>query len=68
VGRAPSIEHALFVQGEGRSWTVIHNGSPEQFEASVALHGGEVLESREASLEEIFIARVGRAPAEADEA
>jgi ABC-2 type transport system ATP-binding protein len=64
--RPPAIEQALFVQGEGRSWTVIHDAAPDQFRASVALHGGEVLESREASLEEIFIARVGRVPMEGD--
>jgi ABC-2 type transport system ATP-binding protein len=66
LGRAPSLEQALFVQGEGRSWTVVHNGTPDQFRASVALHGAEVLESREASLDEIFIARVGRVPMEGD--
>jgi ABC-2 type transport system ATP-binding protein len=66
--RAPAIEHALHAQGEGRFWTLIHNGTPHQFQASVALHGGEILESREASLEEIFIARVGRVAMEGEEA
>lgn len=60
--RAPEIEHALAVEGEGRFWSVIHNGAPDAFRASVALHGGEVVESRQASLEEIFLARVGRVP------
>lgn len=66
VGRPPSIEQTLFVQGEGRSWTVIHKGAPDLFRASLSLHGGEVLESREASLEEIFVARVGSVPMEGD--
>jgi ABC-2 type transport system ATP-binding protein len=66
--RAPSIAQSLFVQGEGRFWTVVHTGTPDQFQGSVALHGGTVLESREASLEEIFVARVGRrVPMEGDE-
>ncbi len=58
--RPPAIEGALAVEGDGRSWSVIHDGGPEQFRASVALHQGEVVESREATLEEIFVARVGR--------
>lgn len=58
--RAPSIETALTIEGSGRSWNVIHSGSLEQFQRSVLAHGGEVAESRDATLEEIFVARVGR--------
>ncbi len=58
--RPPAIEGALAVEGEGRSWSVIHGGAPERLQASVALHQGEVVQSREATLEEIFVARVGR--------
>jgi hypothetical protein len=39
---------------------VIHSGSPEQFRQSVRERGGEVVESRNATLEEIFLARAGR--------
>jgi len=56
----PSIEHALAVEGQGRSWVATHNGGSDAFRASVSLHGGEVVESREASLEEVFVALVGR--------
>lgn len=62
--RPPVVEHALAVEGEGRSWTVVHSGAPDGFLASIALHGGEVVRAREASLEEIFVARVGRSPNE----
>lgn len=60
--RPPEIEGTLAVEGEGRLWSIVHNGSPELFHASVVLHGGEILQSRDATLEEIFIARVGRRP------
>jgi ABC-2 type transport system ATP-binding protein len=60
--RAPVIEGALAVEGGGRSWTVIHNGSLDRFRASVALQQGDVVQSRDATLEEIFVARVGRTP------
>ena len=64
----PEIEGALSVEGEGRSWSVIHDGETERFNASVVHHLGEVVQSREATLEEIFVARVGRAPSSAEAA
>lgn len=66
--RPPEIEGALAVDGDGRSWNVVHDGSQERFRASVELHRGEVVKSREATLEEIFVARVGRAPNSAEAA
>lgn len=68
LDRPPLLEGALAVEGDGRSWSVIHNGSPDRFRASVALQQGEVVQSREATLEEIFVARVGRTPAPAEAA
>ena len=50
----------LLMEGGGRTWSVIHSGSLEQFHHSVAANGGEVVESRDATLEEIFLARAGR--------
>jgi ABC-2 type transport system ATP-binding protein len=63
LARPPVIEGALSIEGDGRSWSVIHNGSPDRFRAPVAIQQGEVVQSREATLEEIFVARVGRTPA-----
>ena len=56
----PSLETALAMEGSGRSWSVVHSGSIERFRHSVLALGGEVVESRDATLEEIFLARTGR--------
>ena len=56
----PAIDGALQVVGEGRAWTAIHNTSPEAFNQSVIALGGEIMQSRESTLQEIFVARVGR--------
>jgi ABC-2 type transport system ATP-binding protein len=56
----PVIDTALLMEGGGRTWSVVHSGSIEQFRHSVLERGGEVVESRDATLEEIFLARAGR--------
>jgi ABC-2 type transport system ATP-binding protein len=56
----PFLEAALAMEGGGRMWSVVHSGSLEQFRHSVLELGGEVVESRDATLEEIFLARAGR--------
>jgi ABC-2 type transport system ATP-binding protein len=56
----PAIDTALAMDGGGRTWSVVHSGSLEQFHHSVLARGGEVVESRDATLEEIFLARAGR--------
>lgn len=66
--RPPVLETALTVEGGGRSWSVIHSGSLEQFQHSVLARGGEVVESRGATLEEIFLARAGRGRPQAEAA
>ena len=58
--RPPVLETALLIEGGGRAWSVVHSGSPEKFRQSVLARGGEVVESRDATLEEIFMARAGR--------
>jgi ABC-2 type transport system ATP-binding protein len=57
---APVLDTSLVIEGGGRTWSVIHGGSREQFHKSVLALGGEVVESRDATLEEIFLARAGR--------
>jgi ABC-2 type transport system ATP-binding protein len=56
----PVLATALAIEGGGRAWSVVHSGSIEQFQHAVLAFGGEVVESREATLEEIFLARSGR--------
>jgi ABC-2 type transport system ATP-binding protein len=56
----PALDTALAVEGGGRMWGVVHSGSLEQFHHSVSELGGEVVESRDATLEEIFLACAGR--------
>src|SRR5678816_993110 len=56
----PVLATALAMEGGGRSWIVVHSGSIEQFHHSVLALGGEVVESRDATLEEIVLARTGR--------
>ena len=60
LDQPPVLDTALAMEGGGRSWSVIHSGSPEQFRRAVLARGGEVVESRDATLEEIFLARAGR--------
>jgi ABC-2 type transport system ATP-binding protein len=57
---APPLATALAMEGGGRTWSVVHSGPLEQFRHSVLTYGGEVVESRDATLEEIFLARAGR--------
>jgi ABC-2 type transport system ATP-binding protein len=64
----PVLETALVVEGSGRTWSVVHSGSPEQFRQSVLARGGEIVESRDATLEEIFLARAGRGRPQAEAA
>ena len=58
--RPPALASALAMEGSGRTWSVVHSGSLEEFHHSVLALGGEVVESRDATLEEIFLARAGR--------
>ena len=58
--QAPVLAGALAMEGGGRTWSVVHSGSLEHFHHSVLALGGEIVESRDATLEEIFLARAGR--------
>ncbi|MBL4582196.1 MAG: ABC transporter ATP-binding protein [Gammaproteobacteria bacterium] len=56
----PSLEGVAKISGEGRFFSVVHQGSMDAFQNSVKKIGGEILKSRHATLEEIFVSRVGR--------
>jgi len=64
----PALDTALVMEGGGRAWSVVHSGSLEQFRHSVTARGGEIVESRDATLEEIFLARAGRTRHQAEAA
>lgn len=68
VDRLPKLDGTLAATGSGRTWNVVHSGSVEELKAAVAKLGGELAESRSATLEEIFVARVGRATRRAEAA
>jgi ABC-2 type transport system ATP-binding protein len=56
----PELEGVVEISGEGRSFSAVHQGSVDAFQDAVKKIGGEVLESRNATLEEVFISTVGR--------
>src|SRR5690606_35499812 len=57
---APAVDGLLMASGGGRSWDIVHESTLETFAAQITSHGGTVGESRDATLQEIFIARTGR--------
>ena len=56
----PALDGALAMEGGGRLWSIVHNVPIEKLGQSVGKLGGEIVESRDATLEEIFLARAGR--------
>ena len=68
LDRLPKLDGTLTTTGSGRTWSVVHLSSVEELQAAVAPLGGELAESRSATLEEIFVARVGRATRRAEAA
>lgn len=57
---APAVDGALAIEGGGRTWSALHNTPLEEFRQAIGALGGEVVETRDATLEEIFLARAGR--------
>lgn len=58
--RLPQLAGVLMAEGAGRAWSVVHDNPLEVFSADLLRSGGSVVESRQATLEEIFLARAGR--------
>jgi len=55
----PAIESVLRWEGRGREWTAAAYGPVEAVTLAISAMGGEVIEHKTPSLDEIFIARVG---------
>ncbi|HET7132441.1 MAG TPA: ABC transporter ATP-binding protein, partial [Gammaproteobacteria bacterium] len=68
LDRLPPLDGVLKAAGAARAWSVVHGTPVEALAAATAKLGGEIAESRNATLEEIFVARVGRSGAPAAEA
>ncbi len=58
--KLPSIGGILAAERFGKDWNVVCNGAAQEITTALQGLGGEVTHSRNASLQEIFVARVGR--------
>lgn len=56
----PTLPQALFVTGAGQEWSVLCNGGRDEVVARASALGGQVVDERCPSLEEIFVARAAR--------
>ena len=56
----PKIPGLLSLEGYGNQWQAVCNGELEEAKAAIQSLGAEITEARNASLQEIFVARVGR--------
>lgn len=56
----PRLPGALSLEGSGRTWAAVCNGALDDFRHAVTASGGRIVGERGATLEEIFVARVGR--------
>jgi len=55
---APPLPAAIAVEGEGRDWSALCEGEPVAIADAAARAGGAVVDSRGATLDEIFVARM----------
>lgn len=63
----PMVPGALTWKGAGQEWTAVCNGRLDSLQAAVAEAGARIVEQRVPSLEEIFVARVGKTCPVSDE-
>ena len=64
----PPLDGVLSWEGRGSHWTAVACGRPDDLILAASAHGAEIVEQRHLSLDEIFLAQVGRAPAAVKEA
>jgi len=65
LASAPKLAGALYISGDGVEWTVLCNGSRSELETAAAKLGAQIVDESPASLDEIFLARVGEARSQA---
>jgi ABC-2 type transport system ATP-binding protein len=56
----PDIPGAFLIEGSGKDWTAVVDGEPGQAQAYLARIDGQIQRADRLSLDEVFIARVGR--------
>jgi ABC-2 type transport system ATP-binding protein len=59
----PPVDGVLSAERAGNDWIIVCNGANAQTQALLMAAGGDIIHSRCASLQETFVARVGRKPA-----
>ncbi|MBI1317857.1 MAG: ATP-binding cassette domain-containing protein [Candidatus Hydrogenedens sp.] len=57
----PNLPGALHLEGDGQDWTAVSEGDAERFRTEALAAGAEITGHSGASLEEVFLARVGHA-------
>jgi ABC-2 type transport system ATP-binding protein len=57
---SPKIAAALSWHGADREWTAVCNGQLDLLQAAVAETGAQIVDQRNPSLDDIFVARVGK--------
>src|SRR5436305_4136447 len=65
--RPPPLNGVLSWEGRGCHWTAVANGRLDELTLAASALGAEVIEQRALSLDEIFIAQVGRSTAASQE-
>jgi ABC-2 type transport system ATP-binding protein len=58
--QAPTLRGALSIAGAGREWTVICDGARSELTAAATSLGARIVAEHTPSLDEIFVARVGK--------
>ena len=63
----PPLNGVLSWEGRGCHWTAVASGRLDELTLAASAHGAEIVEQKPLSLDEIFLAQVGRAPAAVEE-
>jgi ABC-2 type transport system ATP-binding protein len=64
----PAVSGASVLSGSGREWVLLGETGNQTLEVAVEKVGGKIVERSEATLDDIFVARIGRPAAVAEEA
>src|SRR5262245_61869066 len=65
--RPPPLNGVLSWEGRGCHWTAVASGHLDELTLAATAHGAEIVEQKSLTLDEIFLAQVGRATADFQE-